>query len=354
MPRPVVERAPSIRILLVEDDEDLLGQAQAALKSLDDALQITTASNGEEALKRVEEELPDIVISDISMPIVDGLTLCRKLKQNIFYNRVPIILLTSRAQIDDRISGFEAGADDYLVKPIDYRELMARIKAIIRRYKVIMDLNPSTRLPGPDAVEEEIFDRIKKKEKFSIAYVDLDNFKAYADTYGFQNANKAIKLTARIVSETLKSLKIKDSFLAHIGGDDFIVLAPTRQTAKIGRKVVDAFRERIRSCFSNKDLENDYFLGYDRDGNYCRFPIMTLSVVLMMDAGTTFRSAREIGEEAAKAKRLAKRRGGCKIVTLKQGVQTHVEVIGEEEATEAASRPSRRSTDSDDGPEDEG
>ena len=311
-----------IKVLLVDDDPDLLAQADAAMASLSGEFLCVTAGNGEEALEMVEKDPPDIVISDISMPHMDGLTLCRKLKRNIFFNRIPIILLTARANVDDRINGFEAGADDYLVKPIDFRELAARIRAILRRYKMIMDLNPSTRLPGADAVEETIQKRIKKKENFSICYLDLDNFKAYADTYGFEFANKAIKLTARIIGDSLKPLKIRDSFLAHVGGDDFIVVSPIRQAMKICKAAVKDFDARIIKCFKDEDVRNGYYEGFDRDGNFRKIPLMSISVVILVDAGNTYQSAREIGEQASRAKRLAKRVPGSNIVTVKPGMLT--------------------------------
>jgi DNA-binding response OmpR family regulator len=312
-PLPLTSNGCAVaKVLLVDDDEDLLGLAQENLQS--HGFECTLAANGDEALRILETDQPDIIISDIAMPVLDGLAFCKKVKSNIFLCRIPVILLTARAHIDDRISGFESGADDYLVKPIDFRELSARVKAILRRYKLILDMNPSTKLPGANAAEEEIMRRIKKGQKFAVCYADLDNFKAYADTYGFQYANKAIKLTARILSDSIRESRVKDTYLAHIGGDDFIILTPTAGSMKLCKKVVAEFDQRIRTCFNETDLKNDYFLGFDRDGNFRKFPIMAISIVILANVSSTFDSVREIGETASRLKRVAKKVPGSNIV----------------------------------------
>jgi len=302
------------KLLLVDDDEDILELARENLGA--HGFECLLACNGDVALKVLEADPPDLIISDISMPEMDGLTFCKKVKSNIFFCRIPVILLTARAHIDDRISGFESGADDYLVKPIDFRELAARVKAILRRYKQILDMNPSTKLPGANAVEEEIGRRIKKEQPFSVCYADLDNFKAYADTYGFQMANKAIKLTARILSDSIRSVKEKETFLAHIGGDDFIILVRPVGAVRLCKRVIKEFDERIKGCFNDTDLSNGYYLGFDRDGNFRKFPIMAMSIAILPNAGLQLKSAREIGETASRLKRVAKKVPGSNIVKL--------------------------------------
>lgn len=300
-----------LRVLLVDDDLEVLETTRAHLEAA--GFICRQARHGEEGLRLIESDPPDVVVSDIAMPVMDGLTLCRKVKTNIFLCRVPVMLLTARAQVDDRISGFESGADDYLIKPIDLRELAARIKALVRRYRMIMDLNPSTKLPGANAAEDEILRRIREARKFALCYADIDNFKAYADTYGFEHANRAIKLTARILGDALRGLKEKDTFLAHIGGDDFIILTRPAAAMRVSKRVIKAFDQRIRTCFSERDLRNEYFLGFDRDGNFRKFPIMAISIAILSTETHEFRSARAIGEMASRLKREAKRVPGSHI-----------------------------------------
>jgi two-component system, OmpR family, response regulator MprA len=119
----------SIRILVAEDD-------RAVRESLVRALQlegytVAAAKNGAEALEAARQAEPDVVLLDVSMPMVDGLTVCRVLRAE--HNQVPVLMLTARTEPSDRVAGLDAGADDYLAKPYDLEELLARVRALLRR-----------------------------------------------------------------------------------------------------------------------------------------------------------------------------------------------------------------------------
>ena len=119
----------AIRILVAEDD-------RAVRESLVRALQlegytVAAANNGAEALEAVRQSQPDVILLDVSMPMVDGLTVCRVLRAED--NRVPVLMLTARTETSDRVAGLDAGADDYLAKPYDLDELLARLRALLRR-----------------------------------------------------------------------------------------------------------------------------------------------------------------------------------------------------------------------------
>ena len=129
----------SIRILVAEDD-------RAVRESLVRALQlegytVTSAKNGAEALEAVRQAEPDVLLLDVSMPMVDGLTVCRVLRSE--HNRVPVLMLTARTEPSDRVAGLDAGADDYLAKPYDLEELLARVRALLRRSSYTTEGNGS-------------------------------------------------------------------------------------------------------------------------------------------------------------------------------------------------------------------
>lgn len=116
------------RILVVDDDPRLLHIVEMYLGI--EGYEVRTASNGEEGLREVDAQRPDLIILDIMMPGMDGLSLCRLMRQT---TPVPILMLTARDGVPDRVAGLEAGADDYLVKPFDLEELVARLRALLRR-----------------------------------------------------------------------------------------------------------------------------------------------------------------------------------------------------------------------------
>ena len=129
------------KILVVDDDPNTLEIIKIGLEFRN--YNVVTATNGEEALQQLHDETPDMVILDVMMPKIDGLEVCRRAKDNFFTSQIPILLLTARGQIEDKVEGLSVGADDYLAKPFDMRELMARVNMILRRTRLSMEAKPS-------------------------------------------------------------------------------------------------------------------------------------------------------------------------------------------------------------------
>ena len=117
------------RILIIEDELPMRTALQDALEA--EGYRVLTASNGESGLERALTEKPDLILLDLMMPKLDGYTVCRELRR--LANPVPILMLTAKGQVEDRVKGLDSGADDYLVKPFSTEELLARVRALLRR-----------------------------------------------------------------------------------------------------------------------------------------------------------------------------------------------------------------------------
>lgn len=139
----------SARVLVVEDDEPIADVLRRSLRN--EGHEVRSAADGVEALRVAEELVPDLVVLDLGLPRLDGVEVCRRIRAS---SDVPILILTARAETDDRVEGLDSGADDYLVKPFERRELLARVRALLRRRPprgsaslVVGDLvlNPDTR-----------------------------------------------------------------------------------------------------------------------------------------------------------------------------------------------------------------
>jgi two-component system, OmpR family, alkaline phosphatase synthesis response regulator PhoP len=134
----VVERNVSKRTILVVDDEPgILELVRVYLEK--EGWQVILARDGAQAIKRIEQDIPELVVLDVMLPEINGFDVCKRLRSQ--GNEVPIIMLTARDDDIDKILGLELGADDYLTKPFNPRELVARIKAILRRGEKLVDLN---------------------------------------------------------------------------------------------------------------------------------------------------------------------------------------------------------------------
>ena len=119
------------RVLIVDDDPSVLRMMEYVFDRAD--YEVHLATNGPEALSKVNETKPDLIILDVMMPDVNGLEVCQRLRAEPASAHLPIIMLSAKDQLEDKVNGFEAGADDYVAKPVDPRELLARAKALLHR-----------------------------------------------------------------------------------------------------------------------------------------------------------------------------------------------------------------------------
>ena len=119
-------------MLVVEDEQDIAGLIKHALER-EAAVDVEIAASGDAALKSVTEEVPDVVILDLNLPVLSGIEVCRIMRGRSETSKVPIIMLTARSTESDRIAGLDVGADDYITKPFSLRELAARVRAVLRR-----------------------------------------------------------------------------------------------------------------------------------------------------------------------------------------------------------------------------
>jgi diguanylate cyclase (GGDEF)-like protein len=184
--------------------------------------------------------------------------------------------------VEDKVAGLEAGADDYITKPFDNLELVARVKTHLRRAKQEKSFNPLTGLPGNILIEEEIKHRVADtKRKFAVLYVDLDNFKAFNDVYGFLKGDEVIKFVAHIMNKNVKDLGNPDDFVGHIGGDDFITITTPEKLEVICRAIINQFDSTISLFYSSEDRKRGYIVTRDRTNQEIQYPFMSLSIAVV-------------------------------------------------------------------------
>ncbi len=166
--------------------------------------------------------------------------------------------------------------------------------------------NPLSGLPGNMMIEEKINRMLENQTDFSVLYFDLDNFKPYNDTYGFDNGDKILCLTAQLIRRQLDLLAPGDSFVGHIGGDDFIAITTSDQVEQICQSIMDHFDVRIRSFYHAEDLENEYIIAKNRHGGEERYPIMAISIAVVQNKDRKFTTAGQLAEAAGSVKKLCK------------------------------------------------
>jgi len=249
------------RILIVDDHEDNIELLRARLEAR--GYVIESAMDGEQALRCVDQSPPDLILLDVMMPRIDGFEVVRRLKANRSLPFIPIILQTALDSTEHKVEGLDAGADDYITKPINFAELEARVKSMLRikrlqdaleeRERELSEVNArllkmaqTDSLTGLDnrryleeRLEEAFGHSRRLKEPLAVVMCDLDRFKSVNDTYGHQVGDVVLKQFARILKQEAREI----DRVGRYGGEEFMLLLPGT--------VLDAavtFAERVRKA----------------------------------------------------------------------------------------------------------
>jgi len=226
------------KVVIAEDDDAIQHMLGAFLG--DAGFLCLRARNGRDALRIVRSQQPDLLILDVMMPELDGIEVARRLKADPLCSAVPILMLTSLSAVEDRVQGLEVGADDYLPKPFDVRELVARVRALVRARRRERERDPSTGLPSGAALEAHVEERLRTGKPFALLHVRLDGFPELADRVGFRQADETLGTLGRLLADASRSAA-GGAFLAHVGGDDFVLACEPADAEPLAAAALAAF-----------------------------------------------------------------------------------------------------------------
>ncbi len=300
------------RLLVVEDDINLRTILKMQLERAN--YSVATAENGDEALEALAREVFDLVLLDVIMPGMDGWQVCRHIKNDISTANIPVIMLTARSEQEDRIRGLVGGANDYLTKPYELEELLARVRNILQWSRMQRAANPLTGLPGNIAIENELSRRLDLGESFAFMYLDIDSFKAFNDHYSFRRGDEAIKLTASILLSAVSLEGSGTDFVGHVGGDDFVLIVASECTEAVVEEIIRDFDHKIPKLYEKEDRERGYIETKDRRGNLTRFPLMSITIAVVQGDGRQHQHIGEISQIAAELKSFGKKEAGSNVV----------------------------------------
>jgi diguanylate cyclase (GGDEF)-like protein len=299
---------PAEVILVVDDDQDIARFVEVNLQL--HGFEVLVAHDGEQALEMVQERKPDLAVVDVRMPRVDGLELTRRLRADPMTSALPIILLTAKGLSVDKVVGLTAGADDYLVKPFDTSELVARVRSTLRRTQEFREVSPLTGLPGNNRILREIADRVRGGTDYAVCYVDIDRFKSVNDAYGFGRGDEFIAALAQCLHRAVVEIDVPPAFLGHVGGDDFVVVCQPEQVRLITERAAADFDRAIEEIYDPQDAQRGYLEIVDRRGNVQRPNLVTISVGVALSTSRTFTDPREVIAVATEMKNVAKKEPG--------------------------------------------
>lgn len=300
------------RILVVEDDSSIRRILRLQLEA--EGYDVTEAEDGMTALKTLETMTPDLVLLDVMMPDMDGNTVCRKIREQRRLQSLPIIFLTAKSATESKIMGLDGGANDYLTKPYERKELLLRIKNLIGWGRAQRDSNPLTGLPGNPAIEAEVQDRLANEEVFAFLYLDLDYFKAYNDFYSYRAGDEVIKLLATVLTEVVEEIGNPRDFVGHVGGDDFVGLTTPDLADAVCSSIITRFDERILACYQDRERNQGYVEVENRRNQTERFPLVSVTIALVESDRYNIEHIAMLNDVVAELKRHGKKHQGSVVI----------------------------------------
>jgi GGDEF domain-containing protein len=198
--------------------------------------------------------------------------------------------------------------------------MACRLKQLEEMY---LDTSPLTRLPGGIAIENVLNRRIAADMPLAFCLMDIDNFKAYNDHYGYALGNDVIQATAGMIGEAVAKYGTEDDFIGHIGGDDFVLITTPDLYPRICQSVIDTFDKTIPGFYDEQDRQRGHIVGENRQGQEVKFPLATLSIAVVTNVKRKFRNHLQYGEVAAEMKEHAKTVPGSVFMVDQRGDDMH-------------------------------
>jgi len=248
-------------ILVVDDDEVIRIMMQQLLTNSNFSVEV--ANDGVQAITMVSESAPDLIILDVAMPQMDGFEVCRQLRADESSRDIPIIFLSAKSELEDRVHGFEMGADDFVPKPFSYDELLARIKVSLRKVerlererKKADSLEKASRIDELTGVynrryydltaREELQKSRRSKKPLSLIVFDIDRMARINEEYGFQQGTRTISHFASILKEFFS----EDSFVARYDGAQFVAVVQACDIRK-----AESLADEVRKAAESRSVD---------------------------------------------------------------------------------------------------
>ena len=292
-------------IFVVENEVELTKEFKKLFKE-DKEISLKTI-----APETISEHLLDIptlfIINEDKLDKTNIIELCRTIRNSEDNSITPIIVISSNDSLEHKKDILKEEIEYFIDKSIDNECIFYIIKNLLRLLYRNRGISPLTKLPGNLTIQSELRKRLMKRQEFAVLYFDLDNFKAYNDTYGFLGGDEIIKQTARIILRNVNSDENVHNFVGHIGGDDFVALVSTTDNyEEMCQNIILEFDKKILDYFSDEDKERGYLEVPNRKGIIEEFPLVSLSIGVVEVSKGRFHNVLEIGEIGAQVKHLAK------------------------------------------------
>lgn len=310
-PRAVDPRAiGDLRVLVVDAKQD--GQRGTVDALRERGCVCRVIADDADVVAEAAGERPDAIVLDSCVVDGRGLDVLRELKADHRTALIPVIAVADGGRSEAVLELLHAGADDSVAKPFRPAELLARIAGAARRRALLGGVSPLTGLPGNQLLTREIQARIDRDEPFAFLHVDLDNFKAYNDRYGYVRGDGVIAATAQMLQARVEETGVP-AVLGHIGGDDFGIVTTVDAAVPLGESAAAAFDGLSPGFYDQAELDRGRVIVETREGERIEVPLMSVSIGVTVWTAGRVPQATSVADAASEMKAVAKRHPGSHV-----------------------------------------
>ena len=291
-------------IYIIDDNNELENKLNESFKRESDEYKFRTINTNE--LEVALRNIPALIIIDEDNTDIRIVEFCKSIRANEDNSITPIIVVSSNTDSEHIVEVLKTDVEYYIKKPIEDEYIYYTIRNLVSLLSRNRRISPLTGLPGNVQIQTEMKKRLLNKETFAIMYFDLDNFKAYNDVYGFANGDEIIKFTARTITKHVHQIPEGNTFIGHIGGDDFVAIISKTDYDKVCQEIILEFDKYAVDFYNEIDVERGYVEVANRRGIIEQFPLTTISIAVLEVDSKIYKTTLEIGEVAGQIKHQAK------------------------------------------------
>lgn len=291
-------------IYIIDNNNELIENLKESFKRELDEFNFKTVQTSE--IEVALKNIPSLIIIDEDTTDVNIVEFCKSIRSNEDNSITPIIVVSSNRDREHVVNVLKTDVEYYIKKPLHEEYFYYTIKNIVGLLAKNRRVSPLTGLPGNVQIQTEMKKRLLNKDTFAMLYFDLDNFKAYNDVYGFANGDEIIKFTARTMSKHIHQLDSSESFIGHIGGDDFVAIIEPTDYDKLCQNIIAEFDKLVVDFYNEVDVERGFVEVANRRGIIEQFPLTSISIAVLEVDSKIYKTTLEIGEVAGQVKHKAK------------------------------------------------
>ena len=259
-----------------------------------------------DAIALILEDPPDLILVEKGFAGDGDLQLIKAVSTCLQKTNIPILLALAEVELLTEMNWNQFTVDDMVLRPFSPEILLARLRLAEARMMRVFDNNPLSRLPGNTSILRAIQRTLDSDHGFGICYVDIDNFKPYNDRYGFSRGDEVILMVARIIVNVVEEMGREESFVGHVGGDDFVFIVQEEKIKPVCERVLKNF-DLVRNMFlSAEDIAAGAFIGKDRQNRETRFSLLSISIAVVTTGGDKYKHYGEVSAAASQMKHFVK------------------------------------------------